>query len=322
MATTNTAIHITDLTKRFEPTAAVDGVSWEVPTGGIVGLVGPDGAGKTTLLRLLCGLLDPDAGSAVVAGYDVAREPERVKERVGYLAQHFALYGDLTVAENIAFFARAYSVASAEYESRAPELLAFAGLERHADRLAEELSGGMRQKLGLVSALIHRPPVLLLDEPTSGVDPVSRRELWRILHRLAAEGRTIVVCTPYMDEAERCHRVAFLARGQVLATGTPDEVRDQLEFDVWEVHATPLWEARATAVTVQDVVSVHLFGDRLHLLTQPGAYDTSSLTAALAAAGVREPRVQGATPSMEDVFIALSEAAGMATAVGEGWVQW
>lgn len=316
------AITTTELTKQFGAAVAVDHLTWRVPAGGIVGLVGPDGAGKTTLLRLLCGLLTPDVGTAVVAGHDVGHQPEAVKERVGYLAQHFALYGDLTVAENIAFFARAYGVPASATATRAPELLAFAGLDRHTDRLAAHLSGGMRQKLGLVCALIHQPQVLCLDEPTSGVDPVSRRELWRILHRLAAEGRTVLVSTPYMDEADRCHSVAFLARGRLLATGTPDDIRHQLDFDVWEVHAASLRPARAAAATVPAVESVQLFGDRLHLLTHPGAFDAAALTEALTGAGVEATMVQATQPSMEDVFIALSAAAGAAAVESAGWVTW
>ncbi|HEU5315485.1 MAG TPA: ABC transporter ATP-binding protein [Chloroflexota bacterium] len=215
------AVVAAGLRKRFGPVDAVDGLGLGVPRGAVYGLVGPDGAGKTTTLRLLCGIVGADAGEMRVAGCDVRRDPERVKRRVGYLAQRFALYGDLTVGENIRFFADVYGVPRAAREARTAELLTLTQLAPFTGRLAEYLSGGMRQKLGLVCALIHRPEVLFLDEPTSGVDPPARRDLWRLLHRLNREGLTLVVATPYMDEAVRCHVVGFMQRGRLLAEGPP-----------------------------------------------------------------------------------------------------
>src|SRR5581483_1004973 len=210
------AIETSGLTRRFGHSTAVDGLDLQVAAGELLALVGPDGAGKTTTLRLLCGILTPSAGTARVFGLDVARQPDLVRQRVGYAAQSFSLYPDLTVAENLAFFARVYGVAPADERRRTRELLSFSNLEQARDRQAGLLSGGMKQKLALACALIQEPDLLLLDEPTTGVDPVSRRELWRILAALHARGKTIVLSTPYMDEAERCARVALLDAGRLV----------------------------------------------------------------------------------------------------------
>ncbi|HET7768966.1 MAG TPA: ABC transporter ATP-binding protein [Chloroflexota bacterium] len=218
------AVDTRGLQKRFGQLHAVADLALRVPRGAVFGLVGPDGAGKTTTLRLLAGIMSPDGGTAVVAGHEVRRDPEAVKRRVGYLAQRFALYGDLTIAENLRFFADVYGVPAAARREREAELLALTQLTPFTGRLAEHLSGGMRQKLGLACALIHRPQLLLLDEPTSGVDPPARRDLWRLLHRLNRDGLTVLVATPYMDEAARCHQIGLVDRGRVLASGAPPEI--------------------------------------------------------------------------------------------------
>jgi ABC-2 type transport system ATP-binding protein len=307
------AVRTAGLTRRFGPTVAVDGLTWDVPAGNVSGLVGPDGAGKTTTLRLLAGLLRPDGGRVVVAGVDVGRDPEAVKPRIGYIPQRFSLPGDLTIAESIAFFADAYGVPRGEREERARELLALTGLSAFTGRLAEHLSGGMRQKLSLICALIHRPPVLLMDEPTTGVDPLSRRDLWRLLHRLNREGLSIVLSTPYMDEAARCHRVAFMDQGRVLAESTPAELRRRLEGRVLALRATPIPAARAAAVALPGVQSVQILGDRLHLLLDRPDAPLDTIRQRIAAAGVAVESLTPAAPAMDDVFVALASAAGGAT---------
>ncbi|MBI3971410.1 MAG: ABC transporter ATP-binding protein [Chloroflexi bacterium] len=302
------AIATAGLTRRYGETIAVDGLTWTVPAGTICGLVGPDGAGKTTTIRLLCGLIPPDAGAARVAGVDVVRQPERVKPLVGYVAQRFAIYGDLTIAENLRFFADAYGVSAAEREARSRELLALTRLSEFTGRLADHLSGGMRQKLSLACALLHRPAVLFLDEPTTGVDPVSRRDLWALLHRLNGDGLTIAMSTPYMDEASRCHDVAFLSRGRLLAGGTPQALRDRLAGRVLALRATPLPAARPAAAAAPGVRSVQVLGDRLHLLLDTPDVDPDTIRAHVTRAGVHVHSLALATPAMEDVFVSLASS--------------
>src|SRR5208283_5171576 len=219
------AIMAEGLTKSFPGVCAVDALSFDVRAGEIFGLVGPDGAGKTTTLRMLAGIMPPDAGRAAVGGYDVVRNPEGAKHELSYMPQRFGLYEDLTVDENIRFYADLFGVKKAERQERSTQLLQAAGMKEFRKRLAGKLSGGMKQKLGLVCALIHRPTVILLDEPTTGVDPVSRRDFWRILYELVSEGVTILTSTAYLDEAERCHRVALLHQGKLLFCDTPANLK-------------------------------------------------------------------------------------------------
>src|SRR6266545_1958156 len=254
------AIVTTGLTRSFGSIHAVDGLSMSVPAGRIYGLVGPDGAGKTTTLRILCGALLPDAGQAIVAGVDVARDPEGVRRRIGYMPQRFSLYGDLTVAENMRFFADIYGVPRAEQGALMERLLAFSRLGPFQNRRAEALSGGMKQKLALACALIHRPEVLMLDEPTTGVDPVSRREFWDILRdAVNRDGMTVLVSTPYMDEADRCHYVGFMRAGKLMASGTPRDLQKLVPGVVLEVHARPLHEAQAALQRIAGVRDVQIF---------------------------------------------------------------
>ena len=302
------AVTTTGLTRRFGGTVAVDRLTWSVPAGSIYGLVGPDGAGKTTTLRLLAGLLRPTAGAVWVAGLDVGRDPEQVKPHIGYVPQRFSLPGDLTIAENVAFFADAYGVPTDEREARARELLAMTGLAPFTGRLAEHLSGGMRQKLSLICALIHRPRLLLMDEPTTGVDPLSRRDLWQLLHRLNRGGLTVLLSTPYMDEAARCHRVAFLNAGRLLAEDTPDSLREGLRGRVVAVRATPVPAARTAAVTIPGVRSVQILGDRLHLLLDRPDLALDAIRTRLEQSAVHVDSLSPATPAMEDVFVALATA--------------
>ena len=244
LPTNKVAIRAQGLTKSFGSLTAVANLNLEVHLGEAFALVGPDGAGKTTTMRLLCGIMEPDSGRAEVLGHDTVRSAKALKEHIGYLPQRFGLYDDLTVAENITFYADLYQVPEVEFRQRVPELLSFSNLGPFESRLAANLSGGMRQKLGLICALIHKPRLLFLDEPTHGVDPVSRREFWEILYRLVGEGLTIFLSTAYMDEAERAHRVGLIHQGQLLLTDTPEAVKATFQGDLLEVRADNLTKAR------------------------------------------------------------------------------
>ena len=294
-----------DLHRSFGTTLAVDGVSLEVQAGEAYGLVGPDGAGKTTTMRLLVGASRLDSGTVTVAGYDLATQTEEARARIGYLAQRFSLYSDLTVLENLRFFGEVRGLTGTAFEHRAQELLAFVGLLGFEDRRAEHLSGGMRQKLGLACALVHEPPVLLLDEPTGGVDPVTRQDFWRLIARVLEGGAAVVVSTPYMDEATRCSRIGFMYQGRILVEATPRELAATLTGRVLELAAHPKETARAIALADADVEDVLAFGDRFHLRVTDPAGPLDRLPAALAAAGVEVVRLRPIAPSIEDVFISL-----------------
>jgi len=304
------AILTRGLRRTFGEVTAVADLDLEVEVGEIFGLVGPDGAGKTTTMRMLTGILPPTSGSIEVAGCDVVRRPGGVKDRIGYLSQRFGLYPDLTVAENIAFHADLQGVPASELPARTARLLGFSGLEPFRRRLAGNLSGGMKQKLGLACALIHTPQVLFLDEPTNGVDPVSRRDFWRILHQLVRQGVTILVSTAYLDEAERCSRLALLHEGRVLALGTPDEVKRLLPGSLLEVRAA---EPRRAAALLREGMAesnVGLFGDRIHVTAPDAAQAARRVAEVLAAAGVALESVRPIEPSLEDVFVAVLASPG------------
>jgi ABC-2 type transport system ATP-binding protein len=296
------------LHKAFGPTRAVDGVSLTVRAGEAYGLVGPDGAGKTTTLRLLVGALTPDQGTVRVAGFDLRRQVEQARAQVGYLAQRFSLYGDLTVEENLRFFGQVRGVEGLALRQRAAELLAFVGLQGFEQRRADLLSGGMKQKLGLACALVHRPPVLLLDEPTGGVDPVTRQDFWLLIIRVLAEGAAVVVSTPYMDEAARCGRLGFMHSGRLLVEGAPRALTQPLIGHVLELAARPKATARAVAEADPDVEDVTTFGDRFHLRVRAAEGPLARLPISLAAAGAQLDRLHPAAPSLEDVFISLLQS--------------
>ncbi|MDQ7819946.1 MAG: ABC transporter ATP-binding protein [Armatimonadota bacterium] len=298
------AIVARGLTKRYGSSVAVDGVSLEVRQGEVVGLLGPDGAGKTTLLRMLCAVLSPDAGTAQVAGADTREAPEQVKARIGYMPQAFALYDDLTVRENLRFVAEMFGVPRALIGPRMDRLLAAGRLQAAADRLAGHLSGGMRQKLALAATVMHEPEVLVLDEPTTGVDPVSRREFWEILYDLNRQGKTILVATPYMDEAERCARVALMHQGRLLAVEAPRTLRARMPGVILEVVAAPRRAALQRARELPGVIRAHLFGHALHAVVSRDA-DGPRLREALTAQGIVVESVRAVEPSLEDVFVAL-----------------
>ena len=303
-------IRANGLTKKFDGIAAVDALTLEVAEGEIFGLVGPDGAGKTTTMRLLTSIMDPDAGEAWVAGHHVVREAESVKAEIGYMSQRFGLYADLTVMENIDFYADIYNVPRKGRDERVQRLLAFSNLTPFKRRLAGNLSGGMKQKLGLACTLIHTPRVLFLDEPTNGVDPVSRRDFWRILYQLLRERVTIFVSTAYLDEAERCNRLALIHQGKMLACGTPDEVKHLMRGTILEIRTGEPRRAAVALRAAYPAASVGLFGDRLHFVGTNGSDESTQVAAALKSAGLPQPEIRVIPPTLEDVFV---------SAIGRGW---
>jgi ABC-2 type transport system ATP-binding protein len=295
------------LKKYFGEVRAVDGLSFEVRAGEIFGLVGPDGAGKTTTLRMLAGVMGADSGSASIAGCDVLRDPEGAKSLLSYMSQRFGLYEDLTVDENIRFYADLFGVGRKQRAQRSKELLAAAGLSDFRSRLAGNLSGGMKQKLGLVCALIHTPKVILLDEPTNGVDPVSRRDFWRILYSLVAEGVAILTSTSYLDEAERCHRVGLLHRGRMLFCDRPDELKRRFPGEILAVHTADPGRVRAVLSSAPGVRSALMVGDRVHLFVDEAATRMADLRARLASARVVYDSIQPVPATIEDLFVSAVE---------------
>ena len=310
------AIVLAGLTKRFPglpgqaSLTAVDRLSFSVRAGEIFGLVGPDGAGKTTTLRMLAGVLAPDEGLATVAGFDIVRAPETAKHAISYMPQRFGLYEDLTVDENIRFYADLFAVPRPEREARAAHLLMAAGMSEFRSRLAGKLSGGMKQKLGLTCALIHTPQVLLLDEPTTGVDPVSRREFWRILYSLLDQGVAILTSTAYLDEAERCHRVALLHQGRLLFCDTPARLKQQLPGAVLSVTSTEPLRLYETLCDADGVRSAVLVGDGVHLVVDDAGRRIPEFRERLRVAGVAFDEIEQVAPSIEDLFVEAVEAQG------------
>lgn len=296
------AIAISGLTKQFGAVTAVDHLDLEVRRGELFGLVGPDGAGKTTTLRMLSGVLRPTSGDALVLGRSASREPERVKHSIAYMSQRFGLYADLTVLENLDFYADLYEVPREERLRRLERLFEFSGLSPFRDRLAGALSGGMKQKLGLSCALIHTPEVLLLDEPTFGVDPISRRDLWIIVHEMVAEGVTVVASTSYMDEAERFDRVAMIHRGRLVALDQPDALLRSFSGELLAVRGRPLQRVRKVAKTLPAVRRTVLFGDRIHLTVDRGT-STDAIFGPLEREGIEDLSVRPAEVSLEDFFV-------------------
>jgi len=297
------AISLRGLTRRFGELTAVDSLSLDVAPGELFGLVGPDGAGKTTTLRMLAGVLRPTAGDAIVGGISVVRDPEGVKRRIAYMSQRFGLYTDLTVRENIDFYADLYLVPSGERQTRIERLYRFSNLGDFEDRLAGKLSGGMKQKLSLCCALIHQPEILLLDEPTFGVDPISRRDLWLILHEMVGQGVTVFVSTAYMDEAERCDHVALLDSGKIVALDRPAALQSGLEGEMMAVRASDPRAALDVLRATTAVRRVAIFGDQVHVTLDSKIRDWPAVQAALRGAGLDVLSVTDVEPSLEDVFI-------------------
>ncbi len=291
----------------FDSVQALKEVSFSVEKGETFGLIGPDGAGKTTLIRLFCGLLPPAYGNCSVLEFDTVRQKSELIKKIGYLSQKFSLYGDLSVEENIDFFAEIHGVKN--FEKRKDELLEFMDLARFKDRLSGALSGGMKQKLALACTLIHTPDIIFLDEPTNGVDPVARRDFWEILQTVSQQGVTIVISTPYLDEAERCNRIAFMNAGSVIACETPRASRKYFPHTLIEVVCSPVKEAAALLAPVAGVLSVQIFGDKLHLATVGDYPDTATLRGFLADK-VTVTLIRTIRPTLEDVFITLLQRQG------------
>ena len=298
----DTLIALTEVRKSFGHAIAVDRLTLAVGRGEMMGVIGPDGAGKTTTLRMICGLIAPDAGAVRVLGIDPFRVRRKATGAIGYLSQRFSLYGDLSIDENIAFFARIHGVW--DFEARRHRLLELTGLHRFRDRLADRLSGGMKQKLALACTLVHEPPILVLDEPTTGVDPVSRREFWKLLAEFQAQGLTMVMATPYLDEAERCTRVALLHEGRLLAQDEPSRLQARTEGVMVEVVVGEPREALRMLRGRLGVDRVQLFGDRLHVRLDHG-HPIESVREWLSDAGVSVADVRAIPPTLEDVFIEL-----------------
>lgn len=297
-------VKATDLKRCFGDLIAVDGLDLEIRRGEIFGIVGPDGAGKTTTLRLLCGLIEPTSGEAFVAGRDVSRDSVEVRDRIGYMPQQFGQYPDLTVEENMLFYADLYGVVGAERDRLMERLLEMTRMAPFRHRRAGKLSGGMKQKLALMCALLHRPEALFLDEPTNGVDPVSRRDFWAILYQLVKDGLTVLLTTAYLDEAERCNRVALMYQGRLIRQAPPDKLASTLDATCYEVRSADLRRARGLLRARADILSADVFGDALHVFVKPeGSID--DVTSDLARAGHGPVRVSQIRPSLEDLFIAL-----------------
>jgi ABC-2 type transport system ATP-binding protein len=298
-------IQAENLTKHFRNVQAVRGVTLDIAPGEIYGLIGPDGAGKTTTIRMLAGVMKPTAGVARVSGLDTYRQAEQLRPQVGYMAQRFSLYGDLSVRENLEFYADIFGVRGAEREQQIQRLLRFARLEEFQDRAADALSGGMKKKLGLACALIHRPRVLFLDEPTNGVDPISRREFWDILSDLHLAGVTILVSTAYLDEAERCSRVGLMYRGEIIRQGTPAELRQLVHGDLIAIVADDLTTSERVVATLEGVAEMQAYGDRLHVFVDDAARRLPAIERALRAAGVHITQIRPTAPRLQEAFISL-----------------
>jgi len=291
------------LTRRFGTLTAVDDLSFAVARGEVFGLVGPDGAGKTTTLRMLCGLMDPDSGEATVAGYKVREKLDSVKDAIGYMAQRFGLYGDLSVEENMDFYADLFGILGEERLALKNRLLEMTRMTPFRDRPAAKLSGGMKQKLSLMCTLLHKPEILFLDEPTNGVDPVSRRDFWEILQELVRNGLTVVVTTAYLDEAERCDRVGLMNKGRMVRCDTPAALKAAIPEHCYAVRGSRLREAKVVMETLSAVNGVEMSGAALHLFVRPSS-ELSEVTTEMAAKGFPDLQYEPISPSLEDVLIA------------------
>jgi ABC-2 type transport system ATP-binding protein len=295
------------LTKRFGNFMAVNDVTFQVYPGDIVGYLGPNGSGKTTTIRMLCGLIIPTSGTAFVLGVDVVKDPEEVKRQIGYMSQKFALYDDLTVRENLEFYAGVYDVPPEKEKQRLAEIYQMAGLEARTNSLASTLSGGWRQRLALGCALVHKPALIFLDEPTSGVDPVARREFWDLIYQLADEGTTIFVTTHYMDEAEHCSRVGFMHSGRLLAFDSPHDLkRHHLQGAAWAIDVSPLLEAVEVLSQTAGIVQARLHGDQAQVIVAGGGWTPESLTADLAGKNLTVTGIETVEPTLEDVFTLMA----------------
>lgn len=311
----NTAVAVTDLARRFGSFVAVNRVSFEVAKGEIFGFLGPNGAGKSTTIRMLTGILAPSGGSGTVAGFDIHTEAEKIKANIGYMSQRFSLYEDLTVEENIDFYGGIYRIPAEKKKQRKEWVIEMAGLAERRHSRTAILSGGWKQRLALGCAILHEPPIIFLDEPTSGVDPISRRKFWDLIYELAGKGVTVFVTTHYMDEAEYCDRIGLIYRGELIAVGTPEHLKNELmQEDVLDVLCDRPQDAMGAIEKLQGVKEVALFGKGLHVVAEDGDAVAQAIRQRLPEAGYPLHRVETITPSMEDVFVSLIEARDRADA--------
>ncbi len=298
------SVEVRELTKRFGKFTAVKRVSFYIPKGEIFGLLGPNGAGKTTTIRMLCGLMLPDEGAATVLGFDIARQPEEVKKHIGYMSQKFSLYNDLTAGENVSFYAAIYGVPKKEREKRVDELIEMSGLKGYERELTRNLSGAWRQRLALACAIVHNPPMLFLDEATAGVDPVSRREFWDLIYRLAGEGVSVLATTHYMDEADYCNTIGMMYEGQLVALASPDTLKDEMPGVLVQVDCDRPGEAAGILQALPEVFIASLHGAQIHV-TLRGSGEAEVVTRALNSAGFVVRSAETIQPSLEDVFISM-----------------
>ncbi|MGA9062387.1 MAG: ABC transporter ATP-binding protein [Terracidiphilus sp.] len=307
MRENGSSVEVRDLVKRFDGFTAVDRINLSVRKGEVFGFLGPNGAGKSTTIRMLCGLLRPTSGRALVAGLDVERKPEEVRQNIGYMSQKFSLYNDLKVLENIRLFAGLYSVNRAELAGRIEWTLEMSNLKGRENLLTGTLPGGWKQRLALGCAVLHKPPIVFLDEPTSGVDPISRRQFWELIHQMAEEGVTVFVTTHYMEEAEYCTRLALIFRGRIVALGTPTELKQKfMEGDLLLVECAPLGPALEILQSAPGVLDAAVFGNALHLVVRNADEAEPPLKDYLAQRGIRLNRTTRIRPSLEDVFVSLT----------------
>jgi ABC-2 type transport system ATP-binding protein len=307
MGADNPSVEVRELVKRFGDFTAVDHVSFSVRRGEIMGFLGPNGAGKSTIIRVMCGLLRPTSGSARVAGYDVAKEPEAVRQHIGYMSQKFSLYDDLQVIENLRFFGGLYNVPRRTLDERVDAAIAMAGLRGHQHTITGTLAGGWKQRLALGCAVLHRPTIVFLDEPTSGVDPISRRSFWDLIHQMAAEGVTIFVSTHYMDEAEYCNELALIERGRMVASGTPSELKQHLrDGTLLLLKCEPLGAGLAALKDYPEAREVAVFGNALHLTVRDASAGLASIPKFLRDRGIVVSDLREISPTLEDVFVDLT----------------
>jgi ABC-2 type transport system ATP-binding protein len=303
----HSSVVIEGLVKAFGDFVAVDHISLETRQGEIFGFLGPNGAGKSTTIRMLCGLLTPTSGRAIVAGYDVAREPEAVRQNIGYMSQKFSLYNDLKVIENLRLFAGLYNVPSGKLKERIDWALDMANLKGRENLIVGTLPGGWKQRLALGCAVLHRPPIIFLDEPTSGVDPISRRQFWDLIHRMAGDGVTVFVTTHYMEEAEYCNRLALIFRGRMVALGTPSELKHKsMTGELLLVECDPLGPAVEALQSAPMVMDAAVFGNALHLVVEQAEAATPEVKKYLGDRGVNVRHIEQIRPSLEDVFVSLT----------------
>lgn len=303
------AVTLRDLERRFGDFIAVNRISLDVRRGEIFGFLGPNGAGKSTTIRMLCGILPPSSGSGTVAGFDIVHQAEEIKKNIGYMSQKFSLYEDLTVEENIDFYAGIYRIPDERRQERKEWVIGMAGLAEHRRSRTAILSGGWKQRLSLGCAILHEPPIVFLDEPTSGVDPISRRAFWDLIYRLAGAGVTVFVTTHYMDEAEYCDRLALIYRGELIALGTPEELKtERMAEEIVEVSCDRPQELMEEIEAIPGVKHAALFGRGLHVVTEDAAATAPAIAGILAARGITADRIETIIPSLEDVFVSLIEA--------------